>query len=248
VSTISSKFLLQINNDGVKAIPFKRVPIVKKIKYFNESFVDKEFFVKLKNKKLFMVIEGEELYIHNITIPRVKNFRIYDMIKNELIYKFNNISNIIFNYNIIREAEEVIDVIVYCVNIENFNVLKKENYNGSNFIKVNLIQNYFISYFETLIKEEDYFFAFRYKRNVYFLLVSKKNIVANKVIAIDKNLLSYSEEFVAFLKNYREEYNYINKIYTVDITLSNTQLENFIVMKIKDLNIKDFLNHIILKG
>jgi hypothetical protein len=195
-----------------------------------------------------MVVEGEELYIHIITIPKVKNYRIYDMIKNELIYKFNNINDIIFNYNIIREDENSIDVIVYCANIENFFVLKEGSYNGSNFVKINLIQNYIVSYFESSIKEEDYFLAFRYKRNVYFLLVSKRNIVGNKVIAIDKNLLSYSEEFASFLKGYKEDFSYINKIYTVDIVLSNTQLENFIVVKLKDLNIKGFLNYVILKG
>ncbi|MEG0772916.1 hypothetical protein [Clostridium sp.] len=219
-----------------------------KIRYFNESFVDRDFLAKIKNRKLIVIIEGEEIYINIITIPKVKNFKIYDLIKNELICKFNSIDNIIFDYNIIQENEISLEIIVYCVNIGNFHVLNDENDDRVTFSKVNLVQNYILSYLKRFIKEDNYFFVFRYKRNIYFLLVNKGNIIANKVIAMDNNLLNHTEELSRFIESYKEEFSYINIIYTVNLMLSNTQLEKFIVIKLKDIITKDFLNHIILKG
>lgn len=248
VTIIKSNFIFQINNNSVKAIPFKRAPILNKIKYFNESFVDREFLAKIKNRKLIVIIEGEEIYTNIITIPKVKNFKVYDLIKNELICKFNSIDNIIFDYKIIQENEISLEIIVYCVNIDNFHVLNDERDNRVTFSKVNLVQNYILSYLKKFIKEDNYFFVFRYKRNIYFLLVKEGNIIANKVIAMDNNLLNHSEELSRFIESYKEEFSYINIIYTVNLVLSNTQLEKFIVIKLKDIITKDLFNHIILKG
>lgn len=248
VTIIKSNFIFQINNNSVKAIPFKRAPILNKIKYFNESFVDREFLAKIKNRKLIVIIEGEEIYINIITIPKVKNFKVYDLIKNELICKFNSIDNIIFDYKIIQENEISLEIIVYCVNIDNFHVLNDESDNRVTFSKVNLVQNYILSYLKKFIKEDNYFFVFKYKRNIYFLLVKEGNIIANKVIAMDNNLLNHSEELSRFIESYKEEFSYINIIYTVNLVLSNTQLEKFIVIKLKDIITKDLFNHIILKG
>lgn len=195
-----------------------------------------------------VIIEGEELFINLITLPKVKNSRLYDLVKNELLYKFNKLENIIFDYEIIKETEEAVEVVVYCVNIENFNILKKENYNQSNFIKINMLQNFIKGYLSSSIKNEDYYLAFRYKREVYFLVVAKKNIIANKVVKINKGNVNISEEFTTFINNYNEDLKYINKIYTMDLTITNAQLKNFILVKLKDLNCKDFINYAIKKG
>lgn len=178
----------------------------------------------------------------------MKNVRIYDLVKNELTCKFGNIDNIIFHYTVIKESDKRLNIIVYCVNIENLPMLKKEKYNGETFIKVNLIQNYIVSYLSEHIQEKDYFFAFRYKRNIYFLLVNSNNLVANRVIKVNKNLNGYTQEFVRFLEDYKEEYNYINKIYTLDMNLLNAELNNFIVVKLRELSNRDFLSYVILKG
>jgi len=195
-----------------------------------------------------VIIEGEELFINLITLPKVKNSRLYDLVKNELLYKFNKLENIIFDYEIIKETEEAVEVVVYCVNIENFSILKKENYNQSNFIKINMLQNFIKGYLSSSIKDEDYYLAFRYKREVYFLVVAKKNIIANKVVKINKGNVNISEEFITFINNYNEDLKYINKIYTMDLTITNAQLKNFIVVKLIDLNCRDFINYAIKKG
>lgn len=195
-----------------------------------------------------VIIEGEELFINLITLPKVKNSRLYDLVKHELLYKFNKLENIIFDYEIIKETEEAVEVVVYCVNIENFSVLKKDNYNHSNFIKINMVQNFIKEYLSSTIKDEDYYLAFRYKREVYFLVVAKKNIIANKVVKINKGNVNISEEFITFINSYKDDHKYINKIYTMDLTITNAQLKNFILVKLKDLNCKDFINYAIKKG
>jgi len=240
--------LLQISNDAVRAVPFRKNPIIRNAKLFNEAFVDRDFFIRVKNRKLTIVIEGEEIYIEPITIPKVRNFRIYDLVKNELVYKFDNIDNIIFNYKVIGESDKCINVIVYCANIENYHMLKKESYKGGTFTKINLLQNYLLNYLSKMINEKDYYIAFKYNRDIYFLLVSKNNLIANRVMKFDKALSTYTEDFKDFLEEYKEEYSYINKIYTLEISLSNIELDNFIVTKLKAVNNREFLNYIILKG
>ncbi|MPM95596.1 hypothetical protein SDC9_142751 [bioreactor metagenome] len=127
-------------------------------------------------------------------------------------------------------------------------MLKKENYNGGTFTKINLLQNYLLNYISKIINEKDYYIAFKYNRNIYFLLVGKNNLIANRAMKFNKTLSTYTEDFKEFLEEYKEEYSYINKIYTSDISLSNIELDNFIVTKLKAVNSKEFLNYIILKG
>jgi len=221
---------------------------MKKIKLYNEDFVDKDFAIKLKKRKIAIVIEGEEIYIEKFTFPKVKDHNIYDLVKNELICKFGSIHNIIFDYNLVSKGENYITTIVYCINIENFNFLQQENYCDAIITKIDILQNYFKEYLSSFIKEKEYYLAFRYKRTLYYLAVQNDNIVANKVFNIEKNQVCYSEELIKFISGIEEELYNANKIYTIDLTLTNAELKNFIVVKLKDLNIKTFLQYMILKG
>lgn len=221
---------------------------MKKIKLYNEDFVDKDFAIKLKKRKIAIVIEGEEIYIEKFTFPKVKDHNIYDLVKNELICKFGSIHNIIFDYNLVSKGENYITTIVYCINIENFNFLQQENYCDAIITKIDILQNYFKEYLCSFIKEKEYYLAFRYKRTLYYLAVQNDNIVANKVVNIEKNQVCYSEELIKFISGIEEELYNANKIYTIDLTLTNAELKNFIVVKLKDLNIKTFLQYMILKG
>lgn len=221
---------------------------MKKIKLYNEDFVDKDFAIKLKKRKIAIVIEGEEIYIEKFTFPKVKDHNIYDLVKNELICKFGSINNIIFDYKLVSKGENSITTIVYCINIENFNFLQQENYCDAIITKIDILQNYFKEYLSSFIKEKEYYLAFRYKRTLYYLAVQNDNIVANKVVNIEKNQVQYSEELIKFINGIEGELYNANKIYTIDLTLTNAELKNFIVVKLKDLNIKTFLQYMILKG
>lgn len=221
---------------------------MKKVKLYNEDFVDKDFSIKLKKRNVAIVIEGEEIYIEKFIFPKVKGHNIYYLVKNELICKFGSIHNIIFDYNLIYKGEDSVTTIVYCINIENFNFLQKENYCGAIITKIDILQNYFKKYFSSFIKEKEYYLAFRYKRTLYYLAVWNNNIVANKVVNIEKTQINCTEELIKFISSIEEEMYRTNKIYTIDLTLTNTELKNFIVVKLKDLNIKDFLQYMILKG
>lgn len=221
---------------------------MKKIKLYNEDFVDKDFAIKLKKRKIAIVIEGEEIYIEKFTFPKVKDHNIYDLVKNELICKFGSIHNIIFDYKLVSKGENSITTIVYCINIENFNFLQQENYCGAIITKIDILQNYFKEYLSSFIKEKEYYLAFRYKRTLYYLAVQNDNVVANKVVNIEKNQVCYSEELIKFISGIEGELYNANKIYTIDLTLTNAELKNFIVVKLKDLNIKTFLQYLILKG
>src|SRR5690349_13161918 len=52
--------------------------------------------VDIRRKKIYVIVEGEEVYIKLITIPRVNYSKIEDLIRGELLYYFKEIENILF--------------------------------------------------------------------------------------------------------------------------------------------------------
>lgn len=60
--------------------------------------------VNMEKRKLYLILEGERVYAKFITLPRInsKN-KINEIIKNELIYEFSDIDNILYSYDIFKE-------------------------------------------------------------------------------------------------------------------------------------------------
>lgn len=87
--------------------------------------IDKEKLkIDLKKKRLYLLIEGEELFIRMMTIPKVSKDKIYSMIKSELEYYFKSIKEIVFTYTITGINNKNIELLVFCINADKLSLLK----------------------------------------------------------------------------------------------------------------------------
>ncbi|NFU64914.1 hypothetical protein FDF78_20230, partial [Clostridium sporogenes] len=82
--------------------------------------------VNMEKRKLYLILEGERVYAKFITLPRINNKnKINEIIKNELIYEFNDIHNILYSYDILKKNKTNMESIIFCINIGNNKILKK---------------------------------------------------------------------------------------------------------------------------
>ncbi len=79
----------------------------------------------MEKRKLYLILEGERVYAKFITLPRINSRnKINELIRNELIYEFNNIDNILYSYDILRKNKTSMEGIIFCINIGNNKILK----------------------------------------------------------------------------------------------------------------------------
>lgn len=141
--------------------------------------------VNIHRKKVYAIVEGEEVYIKLVTIPRVNYNKIEDLIRCELLYYFKDIGSILYTYSILKESDVSFEIIVFCLNADKIDVLKKSL---SDFTKVKgiyLIQFCVLNFIKKVVNEDDFNLAFYSKRSLYLLEVRsnvlKKNKVSKKV-------------------------------------------------------------------
>lgn len=147
--------------------------------------------VDIHRKKIYVIVEGEEVYIKLITIPRVNYSKIEDLIRGELLYYFKEIENILFTYSILKEADRCFEVIVFCLNADKIDVLQKSFCDISQVKGIYLIQFCILNFMKKTINEDNFNVVFSLKKSLYLMEVKFNILKKNRVI---KEVMS-SEEF-----------------------------------------------------
>ncbi|WP_231272407.1 hypothetical protein [Clostridium botulinum] len=154
---------------------------------FNNRFFSKDIFkdiskIKIKNKNIYVVIEGEEVNIKLLKVPKVTKWNLNYLIKNELIFLYGKkADNIFYTYTIWDEDEEEREVLVFCVNSNKLNSI--ENVIKNNKLKsVKLIQFTIINYLKNKVDDKDYILIFKDEDKIYFLGISNEKLIANRII------------------------------------------------------------------
>ncbi|MEK6264636.1 MAG: hypothetical protein N2B06_07710 [Clostridium sp.] len=101
---------LEVSNEKILGIEFSKNIILNKVQrmsalntYYKDPHNMEDFEAHIKNKNLYILVEGETVYIKMITLPLVRKHLITDMIKNELRYYYKDIEHIAFTYKIIKQ-------------------------------------------------------------------------------------------------------------------------------------------------
>ncbi|MCD3299227.1 hypothetical protein, partial [Clostridium botulinum] len=169
---------------------------------FNNRFFSKDIFkdiskIKIKNKNIYVVIEGEEVNIKLLKVPKVTKWNLNYLIKNELIFLYGKkADNIFYTYTIWDEDEEEREVLVFCVNSNKLNSI--ENVIKNNKLKsVKLIQFTIINYLKNKVDDKDYILIFKDEDKIYFLGISNEKLIANRII--EHNI---GDEFLIDIFNY----------------------------------------------
>jgi hypothetical protein len=149
-----------------------------KAKYFKDIKVD------LKNRSLFFIIHGEEIYVKYMILPKVKKEKLYSLIKNELEYRFKKIDNIMFNYEIFKDNGMNLEVIVFCLNWSKADLLEECVKNGGEIKGIYPVQFHVFNNYRKRIKEKDYIFIFFMEENLYFLGCRDNKIIGNSLCKI----------------------------------------------------------------
>lgn len=138
--------------------------------------------IELKNKKLFIIVHGEEIYVKFMTLPKVTKEKMEFVIREELRYRFKNLDNIMFTYEIFKDNGKSLDVVVFCLNWSKSDLIRKCAQRGGEIKGIYPIQFCVFNKYKHEIKEKKFIFIFLLDSNIYLLGCSNDKIIGNTVI------------------------------------------------------------------
>jgi hypothetical protein len=186
---------------------------------FSNIKIDEPESIKLHfwDKKFYIVLEGEETYVKLLSIPKIELENIYDVVKTELKYNFNNIDDIIFTYKIYREYENKLELLVYCINSSKYEIIKRCSEIWD--IKgINVIQFCLFNYVKSLVDIKKYIYIYLLNENLYLTGVSNNEPCCNLVMqSVDKfsSIQSIIDEFI--IKYNKLGFGAVEGIYSLNI-------------------------------
>lgn len=256
---IRRNMFLEVSAERISGIEFSKNIILNRIvniacenAYYKDTPNIKDFEMDIRNKNLYILVEGETIYIKMVTLPIVKKNLINDLIKNELRYYYKDIDHISFTYKLIKKDKFNMEVLVFCLSGNNLDILENCIDNNINLKKVNLIQFCFKNYYSNKINEKNYILVFYYNCVLYFLICHNNEIMANNLIRV-KDLLTFKFSYVMneFLDKYNDYAKLCKKIYYVNIEGLN--IEEFKYLKLpmvilENSKREELVKYIITKG
>lgn len=251
--------VLEVSTQKISARGFSKhtllnraVNIAKGDSYCRDAPNIKDFKVDIKNKNLYVLVEGEAVYIKKIILPVVKRYLIYDMIKSELKYYYMDINNIAFTYKLIKKDKFNMEILVFCIKGNSLDILENSISNNVNLKKVKLIQFCFKNYYASKINVNNYILVFYYNYNLYFLICCDNEIVANNIINIKELQESkFSNVMNEFLELYSDYAKLCQKIYYANIKELKLQEFEYLDLPhqiLDDVERENLLKYIIVKG
>lgn len=160
--------------------------------------------VNLKNKNLYILVHGQEIYITHMELPRIKTKNIYKVLNSELKNKFKNMDNIMFSYEITKYNRYTLNLIVSCMNWDDMSIVKIFHNRGANIKAIIPIQFYIWSIYKNKLSNKDYIFVLVEDNTIYFMACRQNIIVFNNVF---KN--THKEEFFHTLEYFQCKLNII---------------------------------------
>ncbi|EPY2271249.1 hypothetical protein ACXAUS_000031 [Clostridium sporogenes] len=196
--------------------------------------------VNMEKRKLYLILEGERVYAKFITLPRINNKnKINEIIKNELIYEFNDIDNILYSYDILKKNKTNMESIIFCINIGNNKILKKCMGQCKNIAGIYSIQFSVLNLYKEYIKEKNYIFLFKHKKYTYIILYSENNLIySNFIYEGEKE----DHKIERVLKKAEELNITLNTIYGINIEESSIKdkLKEYNFVSLQKFREKDY--------
>jgi hypothetical protein len=211
----------------------------------------RDIYIDLKRKKVSILLEGEEINIKMMTLPKIKKVALYDLIKKELFYYFKDLDNIVFNYNILKEHKSKFDILVFCVDERKINFVKKCLNTNIKIQGVYLIQFSFLNYFKPKIKEKNYGFVFIYRENLYFLYCIENMVLHNNVYKIAADSTELKNLLYNFMQNSKILYDKeVTKVYFANCSSIQTpydEIDKITYENLGDIEETELINSVAIK-
>ncbi|BAH06160.1 hypothetical protein [Clostridium kluyveri] len=159
--------------------------------------------VNLKNKRLCILVHGEEIYITYMDLPKMKRESLNRVVRNELKSRFKNMDNIMFSYEIVKHSKHSLGLIVFCMNWSNMNIAKVCDDKGGNIRGIMPIQFYIWSTYKDKLGKGNYIFTLIKEDTLYLMACEDDKVVFNNVF---KNII-IKEEFLGILEEFKFKLN-----------------------------------------
>ncbi|GAA0121337.1 MAG: hypothetical protein KID00_05035 [Clostridium argentinense] len=227
----SNNLIIYGNNEETKAIEVKKT-IINNLKFNKEYSNEQIKSISLKNRSVTLIIEGEELFIKNIIIPKVSKRYIYYVLRNEITERYGE--DVMFSYDIVKEDKNHYNTVVYCFQENKYSLLKNSSIYNCSGLTIDFIQNSVKDLYSKEIKDKKYILLFNYRNYIYLLKVKNNILIYNKVI----NLLNYNyDEINDMLKIFIEKNKNNCNIYSINLkeylqNVDNTELSSLTMKKI----------------
>lgn len=199
--------ILEVNDEGLIYKDLMSKNLINKIKghKWKKSLGIKgkdidDIKIDFKNKNIFILVQGEQIYVKLIEIPKVNKRKIYSVIKSELKYHFKNIDNIMFTYDLFKDNGKSLEVIVFCLNWTKDNIIEKCLKKGANIKGIYPMQFYILNKYKKSIREHKYIFVFFHRNKLYLLACIDGKVLANSVITDVKK-----EDFIETIDRFKEK-------------------------------------------
>jgi len=239
ITIFNNKLIIYGNNEEAKAIEVKKT-ILNNIKFNKEYSNEQIKSISLKNKTIMLVIEGEELFIKTMSIPKVSKRYVYYILRNEITEQYGE--NVMFSYEIIKEEKTCYNIILYCFHENKYSLLKNSSIYNCNGLRINFIQNYVKDLYFKEIEDKNFILLFNYRNYIYLLKVKNNILTYNKVInSLNFTYDEVDEAIKRFIEKNKKDYN----MYSINLSEYIQDIYNSI--ELSPLTMERILQYVIIR-
>lgn len=148
----------------------------------------------LINRKVKYIVEGKEILIEEITVPKGRRFYVDQMVECALLQKFHCLDEIAYDYRIISTQGKFLKILIYCINLSNLILLDKEKLQGSCIQSVRVLQQIYGEAFYKVLKLKEFYGIAIVKNFFYFFHIKQGRLIYNRVEEFE--VLSEIEGFI----------------------------------------------------
>lgn len=211
-----------------KLMKFNEDDVCENVEYL-ESSNKFNIITDIKRRNLYVIIDGNEIYVKHMSLPSVKKRETEKLIYNELKYYISDMENVIFSYHVDRVHDKIQEISVFCLNWNKLKVFKYLLQNGNKIKAVYLIQFCFLSYFKDAITSDKFIFVFEYADTIYLIYCNENNMCENRILdrVDEKYKVCNIIEFVNGIHDeYRDEG--LNDVYVANSSICD-ELKNTLI-------------------
>lgn len=143
----------------------------------NEELIKRELN-SLQWGSIKVVFFQEDIYIDTLCIPMVKSRWINNMIKNHLLYNFDEIEKLCYSYDVVSKSSKKLCIRLYCINARNsfiFEELKK----SVRITGIYLIQFCYLNFVQKQLGLKDFILVFSSRGSIYVEFFSNGSLLVN---------------------------------------------------------------------
>jgi hypothetical protein len=173
--------------------------------YNNNTETIKAEIRNIHRGSVIFIYYEEDIYIDTLLIPATKSKWLNKMIKNNMIYNFDDISKLCYSYDILSKSSNKYNVRLYCINSKKEQLFEALN-KGTRVRGVYLIQFCYIYYVEKLLKVKEFILIFNTGEFTYLVFYAGGTVDNSSILKVgDAGITTLVEAIKSILRNRKNQ-------------------------------------------